>query len=396
LTQTITLKLPRLHDAQREIKQSAARFNVLCCGRRFGKDVLLKDRLIQPALEGYPVAWFSPSYPTMTEVWRELRGLLQPLTKRTDAQQHRLELVTGGVIDLWSLDAFDSARGRKYRRVVVNEAAMARYLQEAWENVIRPMLADYQGDAWFGSTPKGRNYFWQLWTRGNDGSPESAEWRSWQKPTGANPFIKPEEIEAARVELPELVYQQEYLAEFIEGSGVVFRRIRDCVGDYEKWPVEPYESTFVGGLDWGQKEDFTSLWIIDARTRRVVDHDRFNKIDWAYQRERVKAMHRKWGVSVLVAEANSIGQPNIEALVEDGIDVHPFTTTQSTKTKVIQQLVLAIENNLITLPPDANLMHELEAFTGEMRPDGSMKYGAPEGMHDDDVISLALANWGTL
>src|SRR5688500_3801285 len=130
---TLTLTLPRLHEAQQQIKREAVRFNVLDCGRRFGKDVLLIDRLVEPALHGHPVGWFSPTYPMLTEVWRTLRHTLYPVIQRTDSQQHRLELVTGGVVDMWSLDAFNSARGRKYKRVILNEAAMVGPLQEAWE-----------------------------------------------------------------------------------------------------------------------------------------------------------------------------------------------------------------------------------------------------------------------
>lgn len=73
-------------------------------------------------------------------------------------QEKRLELIGGGVIEMWSLDTPDAARGRKYRAVAVDEAAMIAKLQNAWQNAIRPTLTDYRGEAWFLSTLKSMNY----------------------------------------------------------------------------------------------------------------------------------------------------------------------------------------------------------------------------------------------
>jgi len=199
------------------MKEEMVRFNVGANGRRFGKTKLGEDRLIEPALAGFPVAWFSPTYKMLLEVWREMVGILKPVAKRVNTSERRIELITEGVIEFWSLDKPDAARGRKYKQVVVDEAAMVVNLQEAWENVIRPTLTDYQGGADFYSTPKGRNYFFTLYQRGLD--PENKDWKSWRKPTTDNPYILDAEIEAARQELPERVFQQEYLAEFLEGEG---------------------------------------------------------------------------------------------------------------------------------------------------------------------------------
>ncbi len=390
---TLTLTLPKLHEAQQQIKRESTRFNVLNCGRRFGKDILLEDRLIEPALHGYPVAWFSPTYPMLTEVWRTITGILQPVIKRTDAQQHRLELITGGVVDMWSLDALNSARGRKYKKVIINEAAIVPTLQEAWEAVIRPTLADYEGSVDFGSTPNGMNYFHTLYQRGITGVDG---WSAFHYPTSANPYISKEEIEAARRELPEDVFRQEYLAEFLLDGGSVFRRVDACVGTYPEWPQEPYQGTFIGGIDWGRENDYTDLTVIDPQKRRVVARDRYNRIDWSLQRERVVAMHRRWGGNISwVAEANSMGMTNIEELVQKDIPIAPFTTTQASKKQVIEGLVKAIEDGALTLPPDPILLGELKAYTQERLPSGLMRYGAPSGMHDDGVISLALAWFGS-
>lgn len=387
----VTLVLPRLHPAQREVKAGASRFSVLDCGRRWGKDVLLIDFAVEVLLKGYPVGWFNPSYKMLTEVWRTLKNLLQPITVRVDSQEHRLELVTGGVLDMWSLDAYDTARGRKYKRVIVNEAAMSPNLREAWENVIRPMLTDYQGDAFFGSTPKGRNYFWTLYQRGHD--PLQGEWRSFRYPTSANPHIAPSEIEAARADLPSDVFAQEYMAEFLENQGSVFRNIREALTAPPNATPEQHKGhVVVAGIDWAQKQDFTAISVVCADCAREVELDRFNQIGWEFQRERLLTVWRRWGIARGYGEENSIGGPNIEALQNMGLDIRPFTTTATTKGPLIQSLALAIERRDVAWLPVPVATAELEAYEVRVNPvTGHTSYSAPEGQNDDTVIARALA-----
>src|SRR5260370_40965146 len=122
MSKEIELQLTALHPAQWQVVQQAKRFNVVCCGRRWGKTVLGMDRLIHPALQGKPVAWFSPTYKGLADTWRQLRSTLGPVIRDKREQEKRLELINGGVVELWSLDSPDSGRGRKYAAVVVDEA----------------------------------------------------------------------------------------------------------------------------------------------------------------------------------------------------------------------------------------------------------------------------------
>lgn len=386
--QTLTLVLPKLHTAQRQIVASEKRFNVLSAGRRIGKTTLGQDRCIGPLLEGKPVGWFSPTYKMLSDVWRSLSSTLQPVTKRTNATEKQIELITGGVLDMWSLDNPDAARGRKYARVVIDEAAMIPLLQDAWQAVIRPTLTDLSGDGWFLSTPKGMNFFRQCYDWGQD--PERSEWKSWQMPTSVNPFIAPEEIEAARQELPERVFQQEYLAEFLEDAGGVFRGVLAIA---TAQPAEPSPAgDYVMGVDWGQKEDFTVLSVIDRATRKQVAIDRFNQIDWAVQRGRLRAMADRWGVSGIYAEENSIGGPNIEALRAEGLPVVAFQTTAVSKPPLIESLALAFERKEIEILSDSVQVAELQAYERTVsRVTGRSSYNAPAGYHDDMVMALALA-----
>ena len=210
------------HPAQEQVIRESSRWNLLACGRRWGKTVLGMDRLIEPALQGFPCAWFAPNYRYLAETWRTMLDMLQPVLAGKNEQERRIELIGGGAIECWSLDSPDAGRGRKYKRIVVDEAAIVPDLETAWQQSIRATLTDLRGDAWFLSTPKGvTGYFHTLYQRGLD--PDS-DWRAWQMPTSANPYIHPDEIEDARRDLSELAFSQEYEARFVSWEGAVFRR----------------------------------------------------------------------------------------------------------------------------------------------------------------------------
>lgn len=171
--------------------------------------------LVQKALEGLPVAYFAPIYRSLLEVWREMARLLKPIATKINASEKRIELVNGAVIEFWSLEDPESSRGRKYARVVIDEAAKARGLELGWKSTIRATLADYEGDAWFLSTPRGKDFFASLYARGDksalkEGQPDPhPDWASYTASTAKNPHILPSEIEAMRSDLGPRLFSQE-------------------------------------------------------------------------------------------------------------------------------------------------------------------------------------------
>lgn len=159
-------------------------------------------------LHGFPVAYYAPTYAMLMEVWRTMTNLLRELIVHKSETEKRIEILGGGVLDFWSLDDIDSSRGRKYKRVVVDEAAKVRHLKEAWQRTIRPTLTDLKGDAFFLSTPRGKNNdFYELCNYEG--------WGFFQMPTTSNPHIDPLEVEDAKGQLDPLSFAQEYLASFI-------------------------------------------------------------------------------------------------------------------------------------------------------------------------------------
>lgn len=386
------MTLPRPHPAQREVLRGARRWNAVACGRRWGKSVLGEDRLIGPALEGGPVAWCSPTYKMLAEVWRDVRRALLPVTLRANAQEHRIELVTGGVVEMWSLEHPDAIRGRKYRRIVVDEAAMVADLGEAWNAVLRPTLTDFRGDGWFLSTPKGRNHFWQLFTRGEDR--QEPEYAAWRMPTAANPYIDAGEIEDARRALPERVFRQEYLAEFLDDAGGVFRGVREAVDAGRGAAEEPADGrTYVLGVDLARVQDFTVLCVLDDGGRQVY-HERYNRISWERQIESILRVARRYRARVWI-DSTGVGDPIFEAVRRAGVPTQGYHLTHSSKEALIDGLALALEHGRLRLMDLPEQTAELLAYQYELTAARNVRMGAPEGMHDDCVIALALAAWGS-
>lgn len=391
-TRKFVLTLPRRLEWQDRVIRESKRFNTVAVGRRSGKTTLGIDRMATRETMAYPVAWFSPSYRTLLEVWREAVRILMPVTSRRSAQDKRIELITGGVIEFWSLDNPDVARGRKYRRIVVDEAAMIPGLMDAWNYVLRPTLTDFGGDAYFLSTPKGRNGFWQMYQWGID--PDNGEWKSWQMPSYVNGKIAPSEFDAMRETLPEMVYRQEILAEFLEGESSVFRRILSAMHAPETTPQQHAGHKIIGGCDWAKMQDFTTFSFGCADCRVEVDRDRFNQIDYAFQVQRLAVMCDKWKPQAVLVEENSIGSPILETLQRAGLPAIGFMTTGASKPPLIENLALAIEKAEWQFQADPVWTGELEAYERKVSATtGRSSYSAPPGGHDDTVISRALMLW---
>jgi hypothetical protein len=389
--QSITINLQPPHKAQQKVISESTRFNVLACGRRFGKTELGKDRIIGPLLDGHPVGWFSPTYRMLSEVWREVCITLAPITRNVRRQEHRLDLITGGWLEMWSLDMPDIARGRKYKRVVIDEAAMVRDLNNAWTAVIRPTLADYAGDAWFLSTPRGLNYFYTLYNYGQDDT--RPEWKSWRMPTWANPFIPLSEINDMRRDMPENIFRQEIMAEFLEDGSGVFRGITDlAVLQPQLGPRRNHD--YVIGADWARTNDWTVFSVLDITAGQQAYLDRFQQIDYRLQKGRLSRLNDLFKPLVIVAERNNFGDPLIQDLKNNGLPILPFTTTHASKKMIIDDLALNLEQRKYLLLDDPIQIGELLAYQVEELPSGVLRYGAPPGQHDDCVMGLALADHG--
>jgi len=216
----VTITLPELYPAQRAVIDDPARFKVLRCGRRWGKNVAGYVYIAEAILERKPLAWFAPTYKILADAWREILTMLRPLCKHVNAQEHRIEFHGGATLEFWSLDGPDPARGRKYWKVVVDEAGVVADLETRWSAAIRPTLTDYRGQALILGTPKVNGPFFNvLFNFGTNGEPG---WKSFRGRTSDNPYIDHEEIEEARRTMPPWMFAQEYEGEPADSDTAFF------------------------------------------------------------------------------------------------------------------------------------------------------------------------------
>lgn len=383
---TATVKLPAFHPKQREVALDPARFKVAACGRRWGKTRLGAALCIMTAGKGGRAWWVAPTYPVASVGWRLIHRMARQVPGTVIRQGDRMvTFPNGGEIQVRSADNPDSLRGEGLDFVVMDECAFIQ--EDAWQEALRPALSDRKGRAMFISTPKGRNWFWRLWQKCLDD--QDHEWRGWQLPTADNPYIDPVEIEAARRGLPERIFAQEYLAEFLDDAGGVFRRVMDAATARQLDAAQPGR-VYIAGVDVADAADFTVISILDATTREQVYIDRFNRVGYQVLEDRLEAAYRLFNVQTMVIENNSIGQPVIDHLHGRGMTIVPFHTSGSSKQPLIQALQSAFEHGEIKIINDPVQVGELQAYESK-RTAAGFSYSAPSGMHDDTVMALAFA-----
>lgn len=285
--------LPKLHPAQSHILKNAKRFNHLRCGRRFGKTTLIEE-LSSISLDGHRVGVWFPTYKDLSEVWKDLKKTYGPIISKQNEQLKQIELVTGGLIDLWSMEEPDSGQGRKYHRAIIDEAAKAPKLYQAWENTIRPTLTDYIGDAFILSRPKGKNngfYLLEEKHRPFD------NWAFFHFTTYDNPYISKDEIEEAKRQLDDINFRQEYLAEYVDANDRPFL----YAWDHKKHVIPYYEPNkhlpIICSLDFnknpmtclvGQQVDiwtayaFAEIDMPDGSTPEVAEQIKAEYTNWLY------------------------------------------------------------------------------------------------------------------
>jgi hypothetical protein len=227
--------------------------------------------------------------------------------------------------------------------------------------------------------------------------PSEKDYASFTFPSKASPFFPEQEWEEARRTLPENVFRQEYMAEFLEDSAGVFRNIEGCLlRDEGRGSSEDCHRSVVIGCDVAKHTDWTVLVAMDAETGRCFAMERFNHLDWPIQKERIVSFARRYRGRVIL-DSTGVGDPILDDLKRVLPDIEGYKLTAASKVDLIQRLIVAIEQRRVSWPGGVCdqwdiLTNELKRFEYVIGPSGQISYGAPSGFHDDCVIALALAN----
>lgn len=215
----------RLTDLQQQVSDDPARFRVIAAGRRWGKSFLSLNELAKFSCEPKQrCLYVAPTYrQAKTIMWQELKDRLieRQWVKKINESELQITLVNESTISLRSTDNYDALRGGKYNFIVMDECADMN--PDAWFQVLRPTLSDTLGHAMFITSPKGRNWVYDLWTNAQ----VLEDWNAYQFTTLSGGNVPESEIEAAIRDLDDRTFKQEYEAQFVDYSGVIFYAYND-------------------------------------------------------------------------------------------------------------------------------------------------------------------------
>lgn len=373
----VELVLKKPHMAQRAVLDSAARFRVMMCGRRFGKSLISQNISIEEGVQNKQVAYVTPTYQLGKIFFQEIIKILPPEIYKKNESDLVINFITGGSIRFFTGEKLDAMRGLKFHLVIIDEASYIPNLQEGWQNSIRPTLTDYKGKAIFLSTPKGRNFFYSLYMKTDE-----PEWESFKFTTYDNPYIDRDEIDAARAQLPHSVFEQEYMANPMENAANPFgnEHINKCTK-----PLSTKQPKY-WGIDLAKSVDWTVIIGFDE-DGNVCRFYRFQK-DWLQTRETIIATIPK--TDPVVIDSTGVGDAIVEDLQKYFNSMYGFKYTSTSKQQLMEGLASSIHKGEISFP-EGPIKDELEIFEYIFTPTG-VKYSAPAGFHDDCVNALALAN----
>lgn len=385
------------HAAQMEIHRARGfRFRTVCTGRRFGKTLCMAAELLDRGGGeiGGDYGWVAPTYGVAERGVEAFRTIAPDFVRVVGRMPTRVEFEgAAGPCRVWMLSADnpDSIRGFGFRGIVVDEAAAVPV--DVWNYVLRPTLAQTLGWGVFISTPAGRNWFYDMFTRGVE---RQDGFRSFTFPSNMSPYFPAKEWDEARATLPEDVFRQEYMAEFLEDSAGVFRGVDGCLmrGDEIVSRQDAKTQSVVVGCDIAKHTDWTVLIAIDAKTGLCLEMERFNQLDWPLQKERIAGFVRRWN-ALLVMDATGVGDPVYDDLRRVLPRVEGFKITAQTKRELVQGLMVAVEQRRVMWPTAWQILTaEMRRYEYDIGPTGQVSYAAPSGYHDDCVMALALAVCG--
>jgi phage FluMu gp28-like protein len=389
------------HEGQKEVIKAlySGKYKtiVVCCGRRWGKSKLMSRIALHLACTNFDkkIAIVAPTYDQACIIFEELEELIErnwiinDLTAKIKRSPPlEIKFKTGSRIYFRSAEIPKNLRGRAYHMVIIDEAAFID--EDIIKNVIEPMLADYDGLLVMISTPWGKNHFYEAFLKGQQ---KLNGYISFRYPSWTNPFISRDYLERKKKDLGEdnPVWLQEYCAEFIDDVDAVFKleHIMRNVINAEMLKAGLPNRRYAMGVDLAKDQDYTVITILDITEKpyQLVYFERFNRRPYTFVAKKIRELYEKFNRPMILLDQTGVGNAVIE-LVED--IAKGFKFTNESKLDLISKLIVAFENDELKIPNIPVLINELKYFR-YVRTKTTLRMEAPPGMHDDCVISLALA-----
>lgn len=342
--------------------------------------------------DGVPVAWIAPIYRQAKIAFRYFKLVLKynNISVKINSSDLEIELVNGTVIQFRSSDTAENIEGEGYKAIILDECWNILTKDGIWYNSIRPTIADHQGRCVFISRADfDDTMLYDFYLKGLDENVEN--WQSFKFLSSDNPLIPDSEIQAMREEMPKSVFLQQIMAEFLSAEGRAIPNIDICaiaeLENFYKIAWAPY----IMGVDLAKHQDYTVITI--GRLGKVIFFKRFNKMSWPLQEKIISDLAIKFDAKIIL-DSTGIGDPIFDHLELTGLDIEPYQFTERSRKQLLEGLILNMEQEKLLFPNELVLKAELKSMRWEVTKSRKMKLMAPDGRHDDCVMSLALCSWG--
>jgi len=365
--------------------------------RRSGKDKTIFANLPKKMMERVGTYfYFLPTYAQSKKViwtgadkngFRFLDHFPKEIVKDINQTEMRIELVNGSILQMVGADNIDRIVGTNPIGVVFSEYSLMK--EEVW-NMIRPILAENGGWAIFIFTPRGTNHAYKLLEKAK----QSKHWFWEILSVEDTKALDQDVLDAERSEMPQDIFNQEYYCKFIEGASGFFKRIDDNVykqADYKPKDMAMYQI----GVDLAKYNDFTVITPFNLNDFHVQKQERFNQMDYNLQKAKIENAYLKHNKGRIIIDSTGVGEPVYDDLYSRGMNIEPFRFNVRSRMDLLKNLQILLEQDRIKIPDDEQLIMELKSAQYTLTPSGNVSVQVPDGLHDDMIMSLALAVWGT-
>lgn len=388
----ITLFSP--HNGQKKIIDNFAdsehKFGVVATGRQFGKSLLAQNLMLYWLLQqsNQKGAWITPIYNQCKKIFNELTNAAYDIITNQNKSDLTIEFINGSKLQFLSTDKYNHIRGFSFNYMVIDEAAYIK--EEAINEAILPTLTAIGKKCLIISTPKSKNWFYNWYLRGNT---SNNVYTAFKGISHDNPYVDKAFIEEQRKSLPHEIYKQEYLAEFSEAGNDVFTNL-DVICINDEWGLPQRNERYFAGIDTGITNDFT-VCAIQSESGTVEKIIRLNGRTFEEIGKTIVHELRKWNIVGGFCETNGIGLAMFELIKPHSRKIMGFTTTQDSKTEGVRKLIYDLQEGKIELPSIKlmpEVFNELSAYTYKHSANGNLSFTHPNGVHDDIVDAIMLAN----
>ena len=368
--------------------------HVIKSPRQCGKTTLLESLLLYVTINNKNACsiFVEPTVKQARKVFREIRKAVENTPICVSANESTLDitfsngsqiLFISGESDISALQGYVCSNGGL---LIIDEAA---FISDEVMHALFPTTDVHKAKVVLASTPRFRSQtFYDYFMEGleKQGNIITHDWAGFS-------LLTPEKLEFYRKSLPENLFRNYYLGEFTDFGSGVFGDLSRCISD----TFNPNPNYYFG-IDWsaGVNSDETSITVFNS-DRQMVYIEGFNDLDETQTIDRIAQLVSRFKPKKVQVELNSIGrvfygllQKKIQSL---GLNtsVVGFNTSNESKTRLVNNFQVAIQNQEVTILPDEKLIYQMNIFESKPTQGGKVTYAAAKNQNDDRVLSTLLA-----